>query len=131
MLSFFANFLSIIGKISESKLGFNCLQTPQNLFKSPNTLIKCSSTYGDCSLTVEYEPVEFFLGKRIYRTLGTRVRLPPIAFKLLQSNSFGVSQMREWVRLAAEYTCSEESENRMFSEPPIAFELIDIKKEET
>ncbi len=96
------------------------LQSFKNLFKSLLTSIKYSN--GGCSLTVEYEPVEFFLEMDIYRTLGTRVRLPPSAFKLLRSNSCGVSLIGERVRLSeGSIARTEESENRIFSELPSAF----------
>jgi len=39
-------------------------------------------------------------------------------------NGIGVSQIGERVRLSAKYTCFDESENRMFSEPPFAFQLL-------
>jgi len=39
----------------------------------------------------------------------------------LQSNSFGVSRMQEQVRLSASSNALDESENRIFSEPPSAF----------
>lgn len=81
--------------IWQLKLGFaginreskpSCTFTSKKLYIFPFGLTKCirNSNYGGCSLTVEYEPV----------ALGTRVRLPPSAFKLLQSNSFRVSRMR-------------------------------------
>ncbi len=66
-------------------LGFNCnqvgfcfLESLKKPFKTSLSLIKYSNN-GECSLAVEYEPVEFFLMEKQCRTLGMRVRLPPFA----------------------------------------------------